>query len=90
MTNKPKSGTQAALDHLNDILNDPVKLEEFLEKYDAECVINDNRLICSVVDPSYRKATLGDMISYGMNSNYYDDLQREAVDLFYQYHGKGD
>lgn len=89
MANHPR-----VLKALNELLykldNDP----EFLAQVQADMILaaiqRENKLICSVMDKNYRDASVGDMIMYGMDHDYYSKLEMEALDLFYQFHGMGD
>lgn len=79
-----------ALDAVLAKFDDPDFVESFKQKIELGHIEKENGLICSVVDANFRVADVGDMIMYGLNHNYYDELQKQALDLFYQFHGQGD
>lgn len=87
-----KSGTEAAIEYLDKLLKDPEEWKKFEEAYELEAIAEENKLICAVAceDPRYRLASVGDMLGYGMDHDYYTKLEHRAMDLFYQFHGNGD
>lgn len=87
-----KTGTQIFTEYLDKVLNDPEEWKKFEEAYELLAIEEENKLICAVAsdDPRYRLATVGDMIAYGMDHDYYTKLEHRAMDLFYQFHGNGD